>query len=296
MTEDQVKRTEGEREKKQRLLAVLAHPDDETFGIGGTLALYAGQGVEVHLVCATRGEAGDMKSELLEGFNSIAERRESELRCAAEILGLSGIYFLDYRDSGMSGSEDNRNARALAMAPVDQVAAKVAHHIRLLHPQVVITTDPIGGYKHPDHIAIHKATVEAFRLASDTNFQDGLSPYQPQKLYYQTLPKRVLRMAVRMLKILGKDPHRFGRNGDIDLASIVEEGNFPIHAQIDYRSVAEKRDAAAACHASQLDGGPPRKGLTSWIWQLFGGKEQFMRGYPDAEKGLHENDLFEGVD
>jgi len=295
MIADNGKSMEGEGDGKRRLLAVLAHPDDESFGIGGTLALYAQRGVEVHLVCATRGEAGDMKPELLEGFGSIAERRESELRCAAGILGLSGVHFLDYRDSGMPGSEDNRHPQALAMAPVDQAAAKVAHIIRLLRPQIVITTDPIGGYKHPDHIAVHQATVEAFRLASDAGFQDGLPSYRPQKLYFQTLPKGVLRMAVRMLRLLGKDPHHFGRNGDIDLASIVEEGNFPIHAQIDYRSVIEKRDAAAACHASQLDGGPPRLGPMGWIWRLFGGKEQYMRGFPEAEEGLRERDLFEGV-
>jgi LmbE family N-acetylglucosaminyl deacetylase len=281
---------------KRVLLAVLAHPDDESFGIGGTLALYAQRSVEVHLVCATHGEAGDMKPELLDGFSSIADRRESELRCAAKILGLSGVHFLDYRDSGMPGSEDNRHPQALAMAPVDQVAEKVAHFIRLLRPQVVITTDPIGGYKHPDHIAVHQATVEAYKLASDHNFQDGLPSYRPQKLYYQTLPKGILRKAVRILRLLGKDPHHFGRNGDIDLASIVEEGNFPIHAEIDYCSVAEKREEAAACHVSQLDGGPPRLGPMGWIWRLFGGKEQYMRGYPVAEEGLRERDLFEGVD
>jgi LmbE family N-acetylglucosaminyl deacetylase len=282
-------------ERKRKLLAVLAHPDDETFGIGGTLALYAERGVEVHLICATHGEVGDVKPELLNGFDSIAERRESELRCAANILGLSGVHFLDYRDSGMPGSEDNWHPQALAMAPVEQVAEKVAHLMRLIQPQVVITTDPIGGYKHPDHIAVHLATIEAFRLASDTDFEDGLLPYQPQKLYFQTLPKGVLRMAVRMLRILGKDPSHFGRNRDIDLASIVEEGNFPIHAQIDYHSVAEKREAAAACHASQLDGGPPRQGPMSWIWRLFGRKEQFMRGYPKTEEGLREVDLFKGI-
>jgi len=283
---------EARMDDKRVLLAVLAHPDDETLGVGGTLALYAQRGVEVHLVCATRGEAGDMKAELLEGFDSIADRRESELRCAAEILGLSGVHFLDYRDSGMSGSKDNDNPQALIMAPVYQVAEKVAHFIRLLRPQVVITTDPIGGYKHPDHIAVHQATVQAFVLASDAGFQDGLPPYQPKKLYIQTLPKAVLRMVLRIMRLLGKDPHHFGRNGDIDLASIVEEGNFPIHAQIDYRSVAEKREAATACHVSQLDGGPPRRGLYSWVWRLFGGKDQYMRGYPPAEEGLRERDLF----
>ncbi len=74
--------------EKRKLLVVLAHPDDETFGTGGTLAYYASKGVEVHLICATRGEVGDVEPELLEGFDSIADLRENELRCAAETLGL----------------------------------------------------------------------------------------------------------------------------------------------------------------------------------------------------------------
>ena len=103
-------------------------------------------------------------------FSSVAERRESELRCAAGILGLTGVYFLGYRDSGMPGTPDNQHPNALAAQPVDEVAAKVVHYIRLLRPQVVVTHDPIGGYKHPDHIAMHRATVRAFKLASDPCF------------------------------------------------------------------------------------------------------------------------------
>ena len=86
------------------MLAVLAHPDDESFGMGGTLALYARRGVAVHLVCATRGEAGEVDEQLLSGKRSIAELRENELRCAAQKLGLAGVHFLGYRDSGMAGS------------------------------------------------------------------------------------------------------------------------------------------------------------------------------------------------
>ena len=97
---------------EHKLLAVLAHPDDETFGIGGTLALYASKGVAVHLICTTRGEAGDMPAALLEGFDSIAERREYELRCAADTLGLAGVHMLGYRDSGMAGSSDNLHPEA----------------------------------------------------------------------------------------------------------------------------------------------------------------------------------------
>ena len=109
---------------KPVLLAVLAHPDDETFGMGGTLALYAQQGAAVHLVCATRGEVGDVDPEYMQGYDSIADRREHELRCAAQMLGLAGVHFLDYRDSGMPGSEDNHHPRALAAAPLDEVASK----------------------------------------------------------------------------------------------------------------------------------------------------------------------------
>ena len=76
------------------MLVCLAHPDDETFGMGGTLALYTRRGIQVHLVCGTRGEVGEMTPELMQGFSSIGERRESELRCAAGILGLTGVYFL----------------------------------------------------------------------------------------------------------------------------------------------------------------------------------------------------------
>src|SRR3990172_8974909 len=92
----------------RRLLAVLAHPDDETFGIGGTLAMYARRGVETYLVCAPRGEAGEAPTGL-KGFASVGEMREDELRSAAAILGLKAVYFLGYRDSGMPNSPDNHH-------------------------------------------------------------------------------------------------------------------------------------------------------------------------------------------
>ena len=232
---------------KQVLLVVLAHPDDESFGTGGTIAYYAQRGVEVHLVCATRGEAGEVAPEYLQGFSSIADLRVSELRCAAGILGLKGVHFLDYRDSGMPGSADNAHPQALVNAPLEEVASKVARLVRRLQPQVLVTFDPIGGYRHPDHIAIHKAAVRAFEMAGDPGFEDELPFYQPQKLYYHLFPKGMMRWAVRLLPLFGKDPRRFGKNGDIDILSIVEEGEFPVHARIDYREVDEQRQAASAC-------------------------------------------------
>lgn len=281
--------------KDKILLAVLAHPDDETFGMGGTLALYARRGVSVHLVCATRGEVGEVEPHYLEGFGSIGELRENELRCAAGKLGLDGVHFLDYRDSGMLGSPDNDHPQALVAAPIDEVAAKVCAHIRRLRPQVVLTFDPIGGYRHPDHIAIHEATVRAFYAAGDPQaYPDGLPSFQADKLYYHTFPHKWLSWAVRLMPLFGQDPSRFGQNGDIDLLSLVGE-DLPVHAQIDYREVVEVKEAATACHASQGGGMAPSNLLVRWAFRLAAGKDMYMRAYPEPEDGLKERDLFTGV-
>jgi LmbE family N-acetylglucosaminyl deacetylase len=278
--------------EKRTLLAVLAHPDDESFGMGGTLALYARQGVAAHLVCATRGEVGEMAPEFMQGFNSVEEVREAELRCAAQKLGLASVRFLGYRDSGMPGSPDNRHTRALAAAPLEEVAAKIAHIIRELCPQVIVTFDPLGGYRHPDHIAIHQATVRAFALAADPAFQDGQAPFQAQKLYFHTIPRRIFRWGVRLLPIFGKDPRRWGQNGDIDLVALASD-EFPTHATINYGSVKAIKAEAAFCHASQ-GGSRMVTGLMGWVQRLGGSKENFMRAYPPPEP-RREFDLFDGV-
>jgi LmbE family N-acetylglucosaminyl deacetylase len=283
--------------KTHTLLSVLAHPDDESFGMGGTLALYAVRGVKVHLICATRGEAGTLDADCLNGFGSVAERRESELRCAAGILGLAGVHFLGYRDSGMLGSPENDHPDALIHQPIEAVAAGVAHLIRQIQPEVIVTFDPIGGYKHPDHIAIHKATLRAFELAADPAFADEFPPHSAQKLYFHIIPKGLLKFAVAANRLVGRDPRKFGRNRDIDLVALVEEGNFPVHAAINIQSVLDKKSAASACHESQLGGGTPRKGPIAWLLRLFSDhRELFMRAIPAAgRRERREKDLFAGV-
>ncbi|BCY16313.1 GlcNAc-PI de-N-acetylase [Leptolinea sp. HRD-7] len=280
---------------KRTILAVLAHPDDESFGTGGTLALYASRGVDVYLVCATRGEVGEMPPDMMAGFNTVGEKRESELRCAGNILGLKSIFFLGYRDSGMPGTPDNNHPQALAAQPVETVAEEVARYIRKLKPAVVITFDPIGGYFHPDHIAIHKATVRGFELAGDESFVcDGLEPFRPAKLYYQTISRGFLRFAVMMWRLLGRDPRKFGANRDIDMAAIAEV-DFPITTRIHFREVAKIREAASACHASQ-GGTSLASGVVGWFRRMFDSTEVYMRAIPPAEPGEKETDLFAGID
>ena len=100
------------------LCFIGAHPDDETFGLGNTLAYYAAAGVKVYYICATRGEAGMNNLNQLREFESLGELRSNELSCAAKILGLAGVVYLGYRDSGMPGTEDNKHPEALALAPL----------------------------------------------------------------------------------------------------------------------------------------------------------------------------------
>lgn len=279
--------------EKKVLLAVLAHPDDETFGTGGSLAHYARLGVEVHLVCATRGEVGEVDPALMGNFKSIGELREHELCCAADHLGLSGVHFLDYRDSGMAGSPENHHPKALAAADQKKVIGDIVHFIRLLKPQVVITFDPIGGYMHPDHISVHKAADRAFYAAGDpAQFPSDLSAHQAQKLYYHTFPRGFLRTTVWLMKLTGKDPSKFGRNKDIDLTKIAQ-ARFPVHATVDYRDVIDKKSQAVACHVSQ-GGMRITGGILDKLRKVFGVSDQYMRAYPPPS-GRCEIDLFEGI-
>jgi LmbE family N-acetylglucosaminyl deacetylase len=275
------------------LLAVFAHPDDETFGVGGTLALYSRKGVSVHLVCATLGEVGTVSKEKMRGYSTIAELRENELRCAASHLGLTSVHLLGYRDSGMPGTADNHHPNALVAAPFEEVTARVTHLIRGLKPQVIVTFDPIGGYRHPDHITMHRATVEAFKAAPDPDrFPDGLPPFQPQRLYLSTFSRPFMRFVVRGLELVGQDVHHFGRNADIDLADIASV-DFPVHARVKIRSVEKVKATASRCHSSQMD--PSTSWLLGLLSRLGSGTETFTRAFPPPTPGLREADLFQGL-
>ena len=275
------------------LLAVLAHPDDESFGLGGTLALYASKGYDVYYVCATRGEAGTVDEEHLKGFKDTAEMRTAELMKAAQALGLKEVFFLGYRDSGMPGTEPNQHPDAQINAPIDEVAGRVVKYIRDLKPQVVLTFDPIGGYKHPDHIHIHKATVVAFENSDNASFHpEAGAPFKAKALYYQVFPKGLLKAAVRLMPLFGKDPTKFGRNGDINIKELAEV-TFPIHVRLNVQPVSEAKRKASEAHASQ-GGMQMRRGLMGFITRFLGEKEDYMQAYPPVGDSFKRKiDLFD---
>ncbi len=165
-----------------RLMVVAAHPDDESLGMGGTLAKYAAEGVETYLVTATRGEYGWFGDEKDNpGPEALGRLREAELLAAAEALGVREVKFLDYVDGHLDQAD-----------PAEAVA-QIAGHLRRVRPHVVLTFDPNGAYGHPDHIAISQFTTAAVVAAADSDYAlaNGHAPlasHRVSKLYYMAWP------------------------------------------------------------------------------------------------------------
>lgn len=280
--------------EQKKLLVVFAHPDDEAFGAGGVIAKYAREGVEVSYICATRGNRGTIAPEFLETFGSVDAVRDAELDCAAQVLGFKEVFKLGYGDSGMMGSSENDDPECLWQADETEVTGKIVQIIRQIQPQVIVTFDPFGGYGHPDHIFVHRATLRAFEAAGDASqFPEAGSAYQPQKLYYSNMPRFLLRVGVWKARLQGQNPRKLGANQDFDMVEILEHF-LPNHALINVRDYMEVWDKANECHASQ--GGGRAFRLPDWLRNYFLNKQGFTRYAPAPKKSERmERDLFEGV-
>jgi len=220
------------------LMAVFAHPDDEAFGTGGTLAKYAKEGCDVHLVTATRGEAGQIAVPELTSPADLPRVREEELRCACEIYGIPPPRFLDYPDG------------LLPIVHQGQAVGKLVRLIRGLKPQVLITFGPEGIYGHYDHIAAHKWTTIAFDLAADpqcfpSQLDGDCEPHQASKLYYRVLSEeRLTAMSeAEGIRAVMMDGVPFPM-----MAASPDE----ITTVIDVTDLAEAKLAGLRCHVSQI--------------------------------------------
>lgn len=157
-----------------RLMAVLAHPDDESLGVGGALAHYAAHGVETYVVTATRGERGRyFTNEHRPTDAEVGRVREAELRAAARELGVRELTLLDYLDGELDAADPG------------EAVGRIVAELRRVRPHVVVTFDPFGAYGHPDHVAISQFTTAAVAAAADPTFQSsGSPPHRVAKLYY----------------------------------------------------------------------------------------------------------------
>ncbi|KAA3663280.1 MAG: GlcNAc-PI de-N-acetylase, partial [Chloroflexi bacterium] len=193
--------------ENKRLLAVLAHPDDESFGPGGTFARYAAEGVDVHIAIATDGAAGSVVEAFEEQREKLAAVREVELETAVSILGAT-LHTLDYRDSGYINDPANEHPDAFVQSDDYEAIGKVVKLIREIRPQVIVTHDETGGYFHPDHIQCWKITTAAFEAAADAEQypEFDLPPYQPQRMYFSVFHNTWVRFFVFLARLRRQDP------------------------------------------------------------------------------------------
>ncbi|MFZ1399783.1 MAG: PIG-L family deacetylase [Candidatus Promineifilaceae bacterium] len=279
---------------KRTLLAVLAHPDDESFGPGGTFARYAAEGVDVHIAIATDGAAGSVAEGFEDSREKLAEVRAVELETAVSHLGAT-LHNLGYRDSGYIGDPANEHPDAFVQADHQEAVGRVVKLIRELRPQVIVTHDETGGYFHPDHIQCWQITVPAFHAAGDpAQFPNiGPAPYQPQKLYFTAFPNTWVKFFVFLFRLRGQDPTKFGRNKDIDMTRVGVDPK-KLHAFITYRDYWEVKQAASAAHASQ-GGGGAFGWLPKPIQKLLFSRDSYIRAHPPTPDGFREKDLFAGI-
>lgn len=259
----------------RRLLAVLAHPDDESLGFGGTLARYADEGAEVFLITATRGERGRAADGSRPGAEVMGQIREQELRAAARELGIREVYFLGYLDAELDQVD-----------PIEAIG-RIAARIRQIRPDVVLTFGPDGGYGHPDHIAISQLTTAAVTAAAYA--PTGGDAHQVAKLYYMAWGQEkwnAYQAAVgRMMS----------RVDDVDRQANVWP-DWAITTRIDTRAYWPVVWRAVQCHASQIGnyanlGELPRE-LHEGLW----GSQEFYRAMSQVTGGrVLETDLFEGL-
>jgi len=274
------------------LLAVFAHPDDEAFGTGGTLSQYAVDGTKVYLVCATRGEVGEISDPSYATPETLGQVREGELRCAAETMGVAELIFLDYRDSGMEGTPENQDPRAFINAQAEEVVARLVGIMRRLRPQVVATFEPYGGYGHPDHIAIHRHTVAAFHAAADPTCYPEQGPaWQAERLFYTAIPRSFFLEMRRQLEELGEDTSEFERFDDPTTGWPDEK----VNVRMDISSTVEAKWQALNCHRTQFGPGNLFRRLPEEKVKRMMSQEWFALAWPEAEPGLQMPTLFAGL-
>jgi len=169
------------------LLALHAHPDDESSKGAGTVARYVDRGVRAVLVCATGGEAGDILNPALDRPEIAArlpELRSEELREAAAIIGYDEVITLGYRDSGMPDTEHNEHEEAFVNAPFDDVLARLVAIVRSERPDILLGYDDHERYPHPDHLRIHDLSLAVFDAAADPErFPEAGPAWEVRRVY-----------------------------------------------------------------------------------------------------------------
>ncbi len=288
-----------------RLMAVHAHPDDESSKGAATTARYAAEGVDVLVVTCTGGERGDVLNpsfavpeghefDTLEGKRAL---RRAEMAAAAEALGIRQTW-LGFVDSGLPEGDPlpPLPEGCFALAPLEEAAAPLVELVRQFRPHVMTTYDPSGGYPHPDHIKCHEVAFEAFHAAGDASrylVEGGAAPWQPLKLYYNHgFSMERLRAAHEAMQAAGLESP-FGEWIESRTAREIPERQATTHVEV--AKYFPQRDAALLAHASQIDPkgfffAVPRD-IEAEVWPT----EDFELAESHVPTRTPEDDLFAGI-
>lgn len=241
-------------DRQRGLLAIHAHPDDESSKGAGTMARYADEGVRVTLICATGGEEGEVLNPHMDkpGIKErMAELRAAELRTACDILGVAQVYMLGYRDSGMPDSDANQRPEAFVNVNPDEATCRLVEIIRAERPDVVLSYDDSPGYPHPDHLRVHELGARAFRDAGDPEKYPGAGrPWAPSKLYYFAAFSLKRLMTLHEAAVAeGIESPWADRLDEWSKRGFVEP---TITTQVDVADYIELRSKALLAHATQI--------------------------------------------
>ena len=268
------------------LMAVHAHPDDESSSTGGVLARYAAAGLRTVVVTCTNGELGDGPSGVKPGEaghdeGAVVATRLAELEQACRILKVTNLELLGYRDSGMADWQFKDHADAFCNVPIDESAGRLVTLFERYRPAVVITYDDQGGYDHPDHLQAHRVTVAAVE-------QSGI----PAKLYLSAFRRRTFEKLRDKLAELGVEfPAPELDAATLALMDAVERR---ITTTVDTTAFVEQKQLALAAHASQIE--------ESWFSRIPSevfvdafGTESFIRVRDTTGASVPEDDLLAGI-
>jgi LmbE family N-acetylglucosaminyl deacetylase len=269
------------------LMAVHAHPDDESSSTGGVLARYADEGIRTVVVTCTNGEFGDTLDGVKPGEDgheeeAVAQIRLAELREACKHLAVTDLELLGYHDSGMPDWDYKNRPDAFCNVPQDEVAARIGALIERYRPQVVITYDDLGAYQHPDHL-------HASRCAQAAVAATGI----PDKLYLTAMRRSDWRKLWDALREQGVDVPDVSQIDEQTLRQM-EERESQITTNVDIRSVLDRKQAALLSHHSQIRESWFSKIPPGLAVEVFG-RESFIRATDRTGAPVPEEDLFAGI-
>ncbi|MEU9837434.1 mycothiol conjugate amidase Mca [Streptosporangium sp. NPDC048047] len=286
---------EGISAEPPRLMAVHAHPDDESSKGAATLARYAAEGAEVLVVTCTGGERGAVLNPAMDRPEVRADLpavRRAEMERAREILGVRQ-HFLGFTDSGLPAEGDPLPEGCFATQPLDVAVRALTAEIREFRPHVVVTYDETGGYPHPDHVMTHRVTAAAFDAAGDPARHPGTgAPWRPLKLYYLATLSRAWFAAMHEAMT--------ARGLDSGMGPLLE--GWPetaptpeVTTRVRCDGYFAVRDRALLAHATQITPGEsfmrhPRD-IEREVWPT----EDYHLARPLVPVDLPEDDLFAGL-